>query len=172
MTIYIANPTRQHWQFHYRTPDNNLLDMVDIRSGRQESIGEQWTPEQTDKVIKQLQRHGAREATDFNGLVNKFSGMLYRLNKPIQRDEILDANAIVNDTASQRSVDEAIKAAAGFDRAANAATSGPRRRPARITQVEVEQQLQPHERATGDEVHFSLIVDPDAPRSNIKMPGK
>ena len=168
--IYLTNPTRQHWQFHYRTPTDNLLAMVEIRSGQQVAIGKDWTPEQTEKVIKQLQRHGAREAEDFSSLVNRFSGLMYRVGDPVQKDEILDANAIVNDTNQQRSVDEAVKAAAGFDRAANAATSGPRRRPARITQVEVEQQLQPHERATGDEVHFSLTVDPEAGKSNIQLP--
>ena len=170
MTIYLINPTRQHWQFHYRTPTDNLLAMVEIRSGQQVSIGEKWNPEQTEKVLVQLQRHGGREAQEFNGLVNRFSGLMYSLTDPATKDDILTVNQVVEETVQQRSVDEAVKAAAGFDRAANAVTSGPRRRPARITQVEVEQQLQPHERATGDEVHFSLTVDPEVGKSNIQLP--
>ena len=170
MTIFLTNPTRQHWVFNYRTPTDNLLAAIEIRSGQQVAIGDGWNPEQTEKVLVQLQRHGAREATDFDGLINKFAGLMYRVGSPVQKDEILDANAVVLDTNQQRSVDETVKAAAGFDSAANTATSGPRRRPARITQVEVEQQLQPHERATGDEVHFSLTVDPETQKSNIKLP--
>ena len=168
--IYLTNPTRQHWQFHYRTPDNNLLAAVEIRSGQQVALGKDWTPEQTEKVIVQLQRHGAREAVDFNSLVRKFSGLMYRVGERVETDEILDANTIVKESLQQRSVDEAVKAAAGFDRAAQSATPGLRRRPARVTEVAVRQQLQPHERATGDEVRFSLTVDPEAGTSSIQLP--
>ena len=170
MTIFVTNPTTQNWNFHYRTPDNNLLAMVEIRSGQQVAFGEDWTPEQTEKVIVQLQRHGAREAVDFNSLVRKFSGLMYRVGERVEKDEILDANNVVKESLQQRSVDEAVKAAAGFDRAAQSATPGVRRRPARVTAVEVTQQLQPHERATGDEVRFSLTVDPDAGTSSIQLP--
>jgi hypothetical protein len=170
MAIFLTNPTTQNWEFHYRTPTDNLLAMVEIRSGRQVEIGKKWSPEQTEKVITQLQRHGAREATDFNGLIRKFSGLMYRVGERIESDEILDANSVVKDSLQQRSVDEAVKAAAGFDRAAQGATPGVRRRPARVTGVEVTQQLQPHEHATGDEVKFSMTVDPEAGTSNIKLP--
>ena len=165
--IYLSNPTRQNWVFNYRTPAK-LLAATEIPAGQQVEIGKGWTPEQTEGVVTQMRRAGFRETSEFNGRVNKFLGLLFRIDTPVQSDQIYQANDVVTATQRQRSVDETVKSAAAFDRNANRKSQSGRL--ARVTQTEVIQELGPHDRPTGDEVAFSMTVDADTGTSNLAMP--
>jgi len=167
MTIFISNPTTQNWHFHFRMPTNNLLSMIEIPHGQQREIGHGWSPEQTEMLVKQLQKMGGREADDTYGHMGKFMGLLYRVDNQVEEDEIVTANVAVNDTAGERSVAQATKGALAFDRAANSRLRG--RRAARATEVQVEQLLAPGARPTGNEVNFGLGVDPDG-RADANLP--
>ncbi len=169
VSLYISNPTKQHSVFFYREPVENLLASVEIASGGQAEIGHGWSPAQKAKVIAQLDLHGARDAAEAHGRIKgKFLGLLYRDRGVISTEEIETGHAGVVETQEQRAVAEATKAALGFDRGINKGTRG--RRAARMTEVVVEQQLGPHERATGNEVAMSIQIDPEG-RSDAVLPG-
>lgn len=174
MTLYVSNPSRQQVEFHFRTAitkDTSGPHVVIIPSGAQVDIGHGWTQEQTAYVIKQIMHNGGAQAAEAHGRMGKFTGLLYRENQPVDEDEILTAHDAVMKDANDRSVRQVTNSALAFDRVAN--KGGGRRgnnRLAKVTGVEISQELEPHQRRTGDEVDFSLTVDPDAPSGGIKVP--
>lgn len=167
MTVYLANPSTQHVVFHYREPENGLLASVAISPGAQEAIGHAWDTAQAGQVIAQIERFGGRDAAESHGRMGRFTGLLYRLDAVVSESEIKSGHAAEVDTRQRRSAAEATKAALSFDRAMNGGKRG--RRPARITQVEVEQLRAPHERPAPDDVAFSVSVDPEG-GGNIELP--
>ena len=172
MTIYLSNPTKQNYVFHYRLwaerAEDRLLRHVAIPSGGQAEIGQGWSPDQTNRVLEQLHLHGAREVSDmWTGNAGGFLGLTYRLDKVIKSEEIHAAHAKVVETQEKRSAAEATKAALGFDRSLNQGGRGQRR--VKVSGVEVQQQVGPHDRPTGEEVNFSLSVDPEG-RSDVRLP--
>jgi hypothetical protein len=173
MSLFISNPTKQDFVFHYRVladrAEDRLLKNVAIPSGRGVEIGHDWSPQEKQHVIKQLELHGARDAAEsYHGkLGNKFLGLLYRDRGQIDSQEIEAGHAAVVATQEARSVSEATRAALGFDRSMNAGKRG--QRPVKTSGVEVIEQLAPHARPTGNEVAFSMSVDPEG-RSDVAMP--
>lgn len=163
MALYISNPTKQQWVFFYRdlasTPDARLQHSVKIPSGGGIEIGSGWSRDQLQHVIAQIEAAGGRDAAEAHRPIPGFRGLLYRVNGQIEADEIIAGHDSIVAEQQQRSVDAATKAALGFDRAANAHTKG--KRAARSTSVEVIELPQPHSRLTGNEVNFSLTVDPE-----------
>ena len=163
MSLFISNPTKQDWTFYYRdlasAPEARLLHQLKVPSGRQVEVGHGWARDQIAHVVAQLEAAGAHDAAEASRPIAKFQGLLYRVNGQIEEREIVEAHDSVVATQQARSVNEATKAALGFDRALNAQSKG--RRAARSSTVEVIEQLGPHARATGNEVNFSLTVDPD-----------
>ena len=166
--ITIANTTKQHWIFWYRDPVNDkILKRVHINSGAQVTIGGGWSAEQKRKVIEQLERAGARDAAEAHGkLAGRFGGLLYRDIGLVDVGEIHTGHEAVVDAQEKRSVAEAMKGVAGFDRAVNGAK---RQRVARVTEVTVKQLPAPGSRLTGDEVEFNMTVDPDG-RADVRLP--
>jgi hypothetical protein len=170
MSLYISNPSKQDVVFHYRQPlprPDNLLAHVMIPSGSGVEIGKRWSAHQKELVIDQLQVHGARDASEVHSKLGRFLGLLYRDNGQITEGEILMGHDQVVDTQRKRSVTEATRGALAFDRKAQERGRG--QRVAKVTGVEVRQELEKHQRPTGDEVDFSLSIDPegreDAPLS-------
>lgn len=160
MSLYISNPTKQNVVFFYREPRGGLVAFLDIASGGQAEIGHGWTVEEKAKVIDQLHAIGSLEASESHGkLSKKFLGLLYRDNAVVTVSEIEAGHEAVVNTQEQRSVSEATKAVLGFDRAVNEGRRGSRA--ARITAVEVEEQLAPRAKRTGNEVAMSIQIDPD-----------
>jgi len=164
MTLYVSNPSKQHVTFHYRLA-SNLLASAEIPSGQQIALKISFADK--DKVIEQLHRFGARDAAESHGNMGKFLGLLYRDEFVVDSDEIRMAHAAMVETQEKRSAAEATRGALAFDLNANRGTRN--KRLARVTQVEVEQQLEPHARPSGNEVAFSLSVDPDG-RQDVKLP--
>lgn len=170
MSLYVANPSKQHVVFNYRDPVNNLLAAVEIASGSQVEIGHAWNDVQTQNMIAQLERFGARDAAESHGNLGRFLGLLYRDSGVIEVDEIELAHAAVVDTQEKRSIAEATKSGLGFDRAARREAARRKRPPATMTEVSVHQEVAPHERPTGNEVAFSMSVDPVNGRNDVKLP--
>lgn len=170
MSLFISNPSKQNVVFHFRTSvpkDNSGPMAVEIPSGRQVEIGHGWSPEEREYVIKQIEKRGGRDAAEVHATMGKFLGLLYRDNRPVTEGEIVMGHSAVLKTQEERSVAEATRAALAFDRNANQRVRG--KRLARVTQVEVEQEIDPHARRTGDEVTFSLSVDPEG-RGDVSLP--
>lgn len=166
--LYLANPSYQKHHFHFREPVNNLINVIEMEAGAQEGpIGHGWSAEQRAKVIEQLERYGARNASDAHGKMTKFAGLLYSDVRIISEDEILAGHDAEMQTREERSATAATKGALAFDRTARARN---RERPsARETKVEVRQDIAPGSRLTGDEVQFDIEVSPEG-RSDVRLP--
>lgn len=165
MTIYISNPSRQTVVFYYRravTKDTSGPSSVTIFSGEQVELGRQWSRDEHAYVIEQIERHGGANAAEAHGRMgSRFTGMLYREVHPVDQDEIVTAHESVKAAAEERSVTQATRGALAFDQVVNnTGKRGSRQRLARVTEVEVIQELMPHTKPTGDEVHFKMSVDP------------
>lgn len=167
MSLCVANCTKQNLVFHYRDPRHNLLRHVTIPSGMQHDLDEGWSAEETGRVVAQLERFGAKPTVSLNTDLSKFTGILYSDVRVIQTDEIAVAHEAVVGMQEGRSATEATRAALGFDRAART----PRGRPgAKVTEVEVIEQSDPREKPRKGAVEFSIAVDPEKGRSDVKLP--
>lgn len=173
MTLFVSNPSRQQVEFHFRTGitrDSSGPIVAVIPSGGQVELGHGWTREQMDYVVKQIEMAGGGNAALAHGAMGKFTGLLYRESHPVDEDEILTANGAVEQALAMRSVEQATRSAVAFDRIANKNQGRQKGRLAKSTTVEIEQELPPHAHRTGDEVAFSLTVDPDG-RADVRVPG-
>ncbi len=140
---------------------------VQIPSGGQITLGEKWNSGQIDSVIKGLEKYGARPVTDLSRNLDKFPGLLYRLDKPITEDQIVSGHDAVVETQEKRSAAEASKSALAFD--ASTRDKRTKRRLAKLTEVSVEQIKPRNEPDTGKEVHFSLGVSENGD-SKLRLP--
>lgn len=168
-TLYLSNPTKQARVFQYRldiTRDGSGPISIDIPSGGQVALGENWSADQRDYVMRQLHRIGARDAAEAHGHLGKFLSLIYRIDFPVDSGEIEMAHEQVVKTQEDRSVEQATKGVLAFDRNANGGRGG--RRLARVTEVEVVEQTAPNARRTGNEIEFSMSVDPQG--GDIKLP--
>lgn len=157
--LYIGNPSHQNAVFSYREPRTNLLQHLAIARGAQEVVGAGWTPDETTKVIEQLQRFGGRPSTEARRKLGRFSGFLYNDDRAITESELTSAQAEEMRTREQRSADAIINAAAGFDRVAR---KGRGRPSAKVTTTEVHQEHLGPDQPAGTGLDFSLTVDPEA----------
>lgn len=158
--IYLANTTKQNWNHCYRAPETNRAQMVQIPSGRQAEIGEHWSASQTEAVIRELEKFGARPAVDANGKLDKFPGLLYSTTKPIKEDQIVSGHDAVVEMQEKRSAEEAVNSAKAFDTTTRA-NKGRGKRLAKVTAVEVKQDLPRGKKPSGEEVDFSMTVSED-----------
>lgn len=163
MSLYIANPHRQSFDFWYRLSANEPRDKgpahVVIPPGGQTVIGKNWSDAEKAYVIKQLETHGARDAAEVHAKLKNFTGYLYRDMGQIEAEEIELGNEQVIEAQTERSAKEATRSALAFDRSVNKGARG--RRAAKMTELEIKQEISPGMRPTGNEVDFSLAVDPD-----------
>ena len=176
MSLYISNPSRQEAVFYYRRAksppgwtDNSGPGHVTIPAGGQVMVGAGWTRDETAYVIEQIMQQGGEDAAVAHGRMGKFTGLLYREFSPVQVDEIETAHESVKAAAEERSVTQATRGAMAFDRVINKGRRG--QREARTTEVEIKQELPPHVRPTGDEVHMRVAVDPDGSADVRGIPG-
>ena len=152
--LYIANTTKQNWNHHFRVLESNRPFFVQIPSGSQVSVGQGWSTAQTDSVVLQLEKFGARSAVEVNGRLKHFTGLLYRTDKPISQNQIISGHEAVVETQQRRSAAEATKSALGFDLANRDKRTN--KRLAKLTEVTVKQDLPRNEKPTGNEVNFRL----------------
>lgn len=158
MTLYISNSTKQHVIFPMRFAGVERLHTFHIPSGGQIAVGSEYSEDKILQLIEHLERHGARDAAEMNGKPEEFSGLVYRFDRPMKEDEIVQGHEIVVDDQQKRSVREAVKGGLGFDRAAQQGARG--KRLAEVTEVEVVQEIGVREKPTGNEVRFGMRVDP------------
>ncbi|VWB07268.1 hypothetical protein [Burkholderia lata] len=163
--IYVANGTKQRLKFNFRLPESNRIHELEVHSGHQEVIGEQWSQQHVEYFIKQLEHAGFHRASDTNGRMKDFSGWMYSLDKPTTETQIESGHEARVETQERISAVEAQRGALAMDQA-NRAPKDRRKRLAKITTVEVEQEIGPRDSATGREVKMSVSVDAGAPENS------
>ena len=164
--IYIANATKQLFRFMHRIPESGKVLMVDIPSGRQMPIGENWNPQQIEAAISHIERFGGRSVNDSRINPDDFDGVLYSAGKPVTSDKIASAHDVLVEKQEKRSATEATRGALAYDKA-NRDKHG--KRLAKVSEVEVVQDVPAREKPTGNEVNFKLTVSPDG-SENAKIP--
>lgn len=166
--IYLANTTKQHWRHCFRLPETGRAVMLDINSGNQASLGHDWNKDQVDAFIKDLERWGARPAVDVNGKLDKFPGLLYSTTKPVSEHQIQEGHSAVVEHQEKRAAEEAVRGAKAFDVTTRAQGKVRGKRLAKVTEVEVRQDLPRGQKPKGDEIAFSVAVDESA-TSDLKI---
>lgn len=160
--IYIANATRQNRVFYYRIPGESnvtgrsVLRGMDIPSGKQWAFGADWTRDQVDAFVKQIERAGGKRVAD---LINRKSdhglhGLLYDMDV-IEPDNIRIGNKEVLEFAHRRSAAEAEKAAAAVDM--NLRDPDGKRRHKQL-KATIEQDVPRSRAATADDVNMDLTI--------------
>jgi hypothetical protein len=162
--IYVANGTKQRLKFNYRLPESNRIHELDVHSGRQEPIGEGWTDTTVDYFIKQLEVAGFRRSSETNGRLEHFSGWMYSVDKATSETQIRSGHEARVEAQEKISAVEAQRGALAMDQA-NRLPGDRRKRLAKVTAVEVEQDIGPRDSPTGKEVKMSVSVDSAAPES-------
>lgn len=162
MKLYISNPTSQHQIFNFRDPLTGLLAHVRIQRGGQEVVDRpKWGREHLEGMLEQLHHYGARDAAEVHGHMDGFrQALIYRVEGVISEDEILMGNEQDEASRQERSVNEAIKAAATFDGVARKGGRGRDR--ANVTEVSVKTDRARGSKPQPGDVDFSLTMDPNA----------
>jgi hypothetical protein len=163
--IYVANGTRQRLKFNYRLPENNRIHELDVHSGRQEMIGEGWSDQHIEYFVKQLEHAGFRRSSETNGRMENFSGWMYSLDKPTTETQIRSGHEARVEAQEKISAVEAQRGALAMDQA-NRLPGDRRKRLAKVTTVEVEQETDPRGSPTGKEIRMSVSVDASAPENS------
>lgn len=163
-TIFVANGTKQRLKFNYRLPESNRIHELDVHSGRQVPIGEGWTDSHVEYFIKQLETAGFRRSSETNGRLENFSGWMYSVDKATTETQIRSGHEARVEAQEKVSAVEAQRGALAMDQA-NRLPGDRRKRLAKVTQVEVEQDIGPRDSPTGREVKMSVSVDASAPES-------
>jgi hypothetical protein len=156
--LYIANATRQHRVFLFRSPEVKRPQRLDIPSGRQVAIGSSWASDAMQCVIEQLETYGAKRVADVRGShLSKFHGLIYSLDKPVDSETIKEGNAAVIDHQERRAAAEAAKGAAAVDLAMRDPGTG--KRIAKSTSVSIKQDLPKGEKPSKDNIAMDVTVD-------------
>ena len=163
-TIYVANGTKQRLKFNYRLPESTRIHELEVHSGRQEAIGENWTNSNVEYFIKQLEHAGFRRSSETNGRMENFSGWMYSLDKPTSETQIRSGHEARVEAQEKVSAIEAQRGALAMDQA-NRVPKDRRKRLANVTTVEVEQETDPRGLPTGNEMKMSVSVDASAPEN-------
>lgn len=155
--LYVANCTKQTLVHYVRLPESQKSQVYEIPSGQQIQMGRDWTQAQQDHAIQHMKKFGFKEVSDLSRGLDDFDGYVYSTKKPLSEDDINMAHSAVVENQERRSADEAIKAGKSFDLAGRDKRNKSRRL-AKLTEVEVVEDLPPREKPTGDEVNFKLSV--------------
>jgi hypothetical protein len=127
-------------------------------------IGEEWSTSNVEYFIRQLEHAGFRRSNETNGRMENFSGWMYSLDKPTSETQIRSGHEARVEAQEHISAIEAQRGALAMDQA-NRAPKDRRKRLAKVTTVEVEQETDPRGSPTGNEVRMSVSVDANAPES-------
>lgn len=162
--IFVANGTKQRLKFHYRLPESTRIHELEVHSGHQEVIGEEWTDSHVKYFIWQLENAGFRRSSETNGRMENFSGWMYSLDKPTSETQIRSGHEARVEAQEKISAVEAQRGALAMDQA-NRAPRDKRKRLAKVTTVEVIQETDPRGSPTGNEMQMSVSVDANAPEN-------
>ena len=100
MELYIANCTKQDHQFTYMLFENPRPFMERIRAGSQVKI--QGSNNEIDQIIKQHEIYGLIPVEKIKG---NFSGMAYRIDKPINVEAIENGITVRDQTMIDRATE-------------------------------------------------------------------
>jgi len=161
MSLFLANCTKQTMRFTFRVPEMQKLICEEILSGRQAQLDRSmsFSPEQLASVIDQMEVYGFRNVTDLNRKMEDFDGMVFSTNKPLSSTNIQVANESLVEKQEKRSAQEATNAAYGFEKGTRDKRTGARL--ARVTAVEIKQDLDPKQQATGKEIGMNIEMSVD-----------
>lgn len=155
--LYVANATKQNWMLNVMIPESGKVAVIEIPSGQQREIANGLSKSSIDLIIDHLERFGARNNADNKLHIDDFDGYLYSVGKPVSSDKISDAHETLVEKQEKRSVNEAMRNAAAFEKSTRDKRSG--KRLASVTEVEVKQDVPSREKPTGNEVKFKVTVD-------------
>jgi hypothetical protein len=85
--LLVANGTHQNIDFHYRVPEHTKIFSTVIPAGRQVELPVDLNTVQAQKVVEQLERYGARPASDIDS-IDSPRGLIYTVGKVIKSDQI------------------------------------------------------------------------------------
>jgi hypothetical protein len=100
MELYIANCTKQDHQFTYMLLENPRPFMERIRAGSQIKI--KGSNDEIDQIIKQHEIYGLIPVDKIKG---NFSGMAYRIDKPINVEAIENGISVRDQTMIDRATE-------------------------------------------------------------------
>lgn len=86
--VYVANPTRQHREFHYRVLEVADARFLSIRAGAQEVIPGDFEGQGLEYVLRQLRTIGGVEVRDLSAM-GTGQAVLFKVDrKPMSSDQI------------------------------------------------------------------------------------
>ena len=96
MQVFVANGTRQNWEFQYRVVENPTVRRLSIPAGRQAKVPEDFNDTALPAIVDQLERVGAVQYNRISDAKAAFA-LVYRIGaKPIGSDAI--------DTAAEKDI--------------------------------------------------------------------
>ena len=101
MKLYIANATKQHIDFMYRTMDSGAYRRQPIPIGQQIQISGDLTAEDVEMIVKHHSRYGMIPAEKVNNS-RTFNGLCYSVDKPVKMDSIQNLIELNTDVLIQR----------------------------------------------------------------------
>lgn len=107
--LLIANGTHQYHDFQYRAPEFDKVFSTTIGPGRQVELPFDMNEHQLRAVITQLERYGARPASDIDHLTTP-RGLVFSVNRAISSEKIDEARE-KDAEVRQQIADEQIEAA-------------------------------------------------------------
>lgn len=127
--ITIQNASKQYIRFAFRIPGANQSTYEDIPSGCQSQIGRDFGVNETESIVQQLQRLGARSRSEMLAKPDPtFKGLVYSVDKKaFTESEIMEASERVVEGAEITSAREMLKSVMGGDRKINEGTKAGRR---------------------------------------------
>jgi len=102
--LFIANCTKQDFEFHFWVDENTRPITTKIRMGSQMLIYEQGTKSDHEHIIKQHQIYGLKPVNEIDR-TKEFVGLCYQFEKPIPLDR-LQTTFDHNDDAMAHSAQE------------------------------------------------------------------
>ncbi len=157
--IYVANSTRQNQRIWFRLPEHSRTFVVEIPSGQQRYLGNDWNSAQLESFVQYLGTLGAIDAKTLSRKTSGFQGLIYSTEKALTENQILYGHEADLETREKRAADEATKAALAADQGVRNLFKG--KRAAKELTVEVVQDTPKGERAPSDRVEMSVTVTPD-----------
>ena len=126
--ITIANTSRQHHSFYFRTPGNMQTTLVKIPSGAQVQIGRDFGVNEKESIVSQLRTIGARARSEMLEKPDpRFRGLVFSMDKPLKEDDLLQTSDKVIEGAEITSAQEMMQSVLGADRALESVNGGARR---------------------------------------------
>jgi len=156
--LFIANATKQHRVFYYRSPEAKRPQRLDIPSGRQVAIGATWPHHVIGLVTAQLDSFGAVRVADVrSSRLEKFHGLIYSHDTEIPAEVIEVGHEAVVDHQHRRAASEAAKGAASVDLNMRDQKTG--KRTAKSTRVTIKQDVPHNVKPTADDIDMDVSVE-------------